>query len=60
MPEDILAMAKALINAVEKALACGLEHYDRNGKRLVTTEEVLRAMKEGPITLKEPNEHHLN
>jgi hypothetical protein len=53
MPEeDGTANARLLIDSVTSALARGVEHYDKRGKRLWTTRDVLEALaRDGSIEL---------
>jgi hypothetical protein len=50
-----LEKARALIAAVDGALARGCKHYDLRGKELLTTKDVLEALtRDGEIKIQEP------
>jgi hypothetical protein len=47
-----LEEAKLLISGVNKALASGTKHYNRTGKLLTSTEEVLKTLiEEGSVEM---------
>jgi hypothetical protein len=47
--------AKLLIASVKYALAKGVQHFDKSGRRLLSAKEVLECLRdEGEVVLQEP------
>jgi hypothetical protein len=59
MTEEQRQRVTRVIDRIQAALERGVEHFDRQGKRLGSVSEVIAAWAHGGLTIKDPDHHQV-